>query len=48
MCTSITQTLKKLWDALEADYGGTDAGAELYIMEHYHDYKITDGKSVVV
>jgi hypothetical protein len=24
---------KKLWDALEADYGGTVAGAELYIME---------------
>jgi hypothetical protein len=38
---------KKLWDALEADYGGTDAGAELYIMEQYHDYKMTDGKSVV-
>jgi hypothetical protein len=38
---------KKLWDALEADYGGTDAGAELYIMEQYHDYKMTNGKSVV-
>ncbi|XP_025823852.1 uncharacterized protein LOC112899560 isoform X1 [Panicum hallii] len=38
---------KKLWDALEANYGGTDAGAELYIMEQYHDYKMTDGKSVV-
>jgi hypothetical protein len=39
---------KKLWDALEADYGGTDVGAELHIMEQYHDYKMTDGKSVVV
>jgi hypothetical protein len=38
---------KKLWDALQADYGATDAGAELYIMEQYHDYKMTDGKSVV-
>jgi hypothetical protein len=38
---------KKLWDALEADYGGTDAGAELYIMEQYHDYRMTDVKSVV-
>jgi hypothetical protein len=38
---------KKLWDALEADYGGTDAGAELYIMEQYHDYKMIDGKSIV-
>jgi hypothetical protein len=38
---------KKLWNALEADYGGTDAGAELYITEQYHDYKMTDGKSVV-
>jgi hypothetical protein len=38
---------KKLWDALEADYGGIDAGAELYIMEQYHDYKMTNGKSAV-
>jgi hypothetical protein len=27
--------------------GGTDAGAKLYIMEQYHDYKMTDGKSIV-
>jgi hypothetical protein len=38
---------KKLWDALEADYGSTDDDAELYIMEQYHDYKMTDGKSIV-
>jgi hypothetical protein len=38
---------KKLWDALEVDYSGIDAGAELYIMEQYHDYKMIDGKSVV-
>jgi hypothetical protein len=38
---------KKLWDALEADYGGIDDGAKLYIMEQYHDYKMTDRKSVV-
>jgi hypothetical protein len=36
-----------LWDALKANYGGTDASAELYIMEQYHDYKMTDEKSVV-
>jgi hypothetical protein len=39
--------VKRLWDALETDYGGTDTGAELYIMEQYHNYKMTDGKSVV-
>jgi hypothetical protein len=39
---------KKLWDALEAYYGGTDAGDELYMIEQCHDYKMTDGKSIVV
>ena len=38
---------KVLWDALNAEYGGTDAGTELYIIEQYHDYKMVDGKSVV-
>jgi hypothetical protein len=38
---------KKLWDALEADSGDIDVDAELYIMEQYHNYKMTDGKSVV-
>ena len=36
-----------MWDHLNNDYGGSDAGTELYIMEQYHDYKMVDGKSVV-
>ena len=35
---------KALWDALNAEYGGTDAGTELYIIEQYHDYKMVDGQ----
>jgi hypothetical protein len=34
-------------DALNADYGGSHVGAELYIIEKYHDYKMVDEKSVV-
>ena len=30
---------KNLWDALEAKFGATDAGSELYAMEKFHDYK---------
>ena len=28
---------KILWDALNAKFGATDAGSELYIMESFHD-----------
>ena len=38
---------KDLWDNLSADYGGSNASTELYIMEQYHDYRMVDGKSVV-
>ncbi|KAK3139722.1 hypothetical protein QOZ80_5AG0388720 [Eleusine coracana subsp. coracana] len=38
---------KELWDALIADYGGSDAGTELYVIEQYHDYMMVDGKSVI-
>lgn len=38
---------KELWDALEAQYGSTIARAELHILEQYHNYKMTNGKSVV-
>ncbi|XP_073357895.1 uncharacterized protein [Aegilops tauschii subsp. strangulata] len=38
---------KDMWDALEAKFGVADAGSELYIMEQYHDYKMTDDRSVV-
>jgi hypothetical protein len=28
---------KYLWDALNNNYGGLDAGTELYIIEQYHN-----------
>ena len=40
-------TRKELWDALEAKYGVSHAGSELYVMELYHDYKMVDDRSVV-
>ncbi|KAK1633200.1 hypothetical protein QYE76_007515, partial [Lolium multiflorum] len=38
---------KDAWDALEAKFGVSDAGTELYVMEQYYDYKMTDERSVV-
>ncbi|XP_073360370.1 uncharacterized protein [Aegilops tauschii subsp. strangulata] len=38
---------KDMWDALEAKFGVSDAGTELYVMEQYYDYKMTDDRSVV-
>jgi hypothetical protein len=38
---------KDMWDTLYIEYGGLDAGTELYIIEQYHDYQMVDGKSVV-
>jgi hypothetical protein len=32
------QSGKEMWDALEARYGASDAGSELYVMEQFHDY----------
>jgi hypothetical protein len=29
---------KEMWDALNTEYGGSDAGTELYIIEQYQDY----------
>jgi hypothetical protein len=43
---SIT-TRKNLWDALEAKFGVPNAGSELYAMEQYYDYKMTDERSFV-
>jgi hypothetical protein len=39
--------VKTLWDYLNATYGASDAGKELYIMESFHDYKMVANKSVV-
>ena len=38
---------KDMWDALEAKFGVSDAGSELYVMEQFYDYKMTDERSVV-
>ena len=36
-----------MWAALEATFGASGAGNELYVMEQFCDYKITDERSVV-
>nr|XP_045088966.1 uncharacterized protein LOC123493341 [Aegilops tauschii subsp. strangulata] len=38
---------KNMWDALEARFGVSDAGTELYIMEQFYDYMMTKERSVV-
>jgi hypothetical protein len=38
---------KDMWDALEAKFGTSDAGTELYVMEQFYDYRMTDERSVV-
>ena len=40
-------TGKALWDALEAQYGVSDAGSELYAMEQFLDYRMVEDRSVV-
>jgi hypothetical protein len=41
------KTAKAIWDTLNTEYGGSNAGTELYIIEQYHDYQMVDRKSVV-
>ena len=38
---------KDMWAALEAKFGASDAGSELYVMEQFYDYKMTDERFVV-
>ncbi|WVZ63197.1 hypothetical protein U9M48_012849 [Paspalum notatum var. saurae] len=38
---------KELWDALEAKFGASDAGSDLYIMESFHDFKMVNDKSII-
>ena len=38
---------KDMWAALEAKFGASDADSELYVMEQFYDYKMTDERSVV-
>jgi hypothetical protein len=38
---------KAMWDHLNATYGASDIGKELYIIESFNDYKMVANKSVV-
>ena len=38
---------KDMWAALDATFGASGAGNELYVMEQFCDYKMTDERSVV-
>jgi hypothetical protein len=38
---------KELWDALEAKFGVSDAGSELYLIEQLYGYKMVENRSVV-
>jgi hypothetical protein len=40
-------TGKDLWDALDAKFGVSDAGSELYIIEQLFYYKLVDNRSMV-
>jgi hypothetical protein len=40
-------TGKDMWDALEAKFGVSDACSELYVMEQFFDYKMTDQRGIV-
>ena len=40
-------TGQELWEALEAKFGVSDAGSELYVMEQFHDYRMVEDRSVV-
>jgi hypothetical protein len=40
-------TGKALWDALEAQYGVSDADSVLYIMEQFLEYRMVEDRSVV-
>jgi hypothetical protein len=32
------KTTKEIWNTLNTEYEGSDAGTKLYIIEQYHDY----------
>ncbi|KAF8775995.1 hypothetical protein HU200_003996 [Digitaria exilis] len=41
------KTGKEMWDALDAQYGVSDAGSELYLMEQFLDYRMVEDRPVV-
>jgi hypothetical protein len=40
------KTGKDIWEALEDQYGASDAGGELYVMEHFLDYRMVEDRSM--
>ncbi|XP_071683400.1 uncharacterized protein [Lolium perenne] len=40
-------TGKDMWDAIEVKFGVSDAGSELYVMEQFYDFKMTNERSIV-
>jgi hypothetical protein len=38
---------KDMSDALDAKFGVSSAGNELYVMEQFYDYKMIDERSIV-
>jgi hypothetical protein len=38
---------KDIWDALEAKFGVSDAGGELYVMEQLYEYKMVEDRFVI-
>jgi hypothetical protein len=38
---------KDVRDALEAKFGVSNAGSELYVMEQFYDYKMVDDHPIV-
>jgi hypothetical protein len=41
------KTGKDIWEAREAQYGASDAGGELYVMEQFLDYRMVEDRFVV-
>nr|CAB3500311.1 unnamed protein product [Digitaria exilis] len=41
------KTGKEMWEALDAQYGVSDAGSELYLMEQFLDYRMVEDRPVV-
>jgi hypothetical protein len=41
------KTGKDIWESLEAQYGASDAGGELYVMEQFLDYSMVEDRSVM-
>jgi hypothetical protein len=40
------KTWKDIWEAIEGQYGASDAGGELYVMEQFLDYRMVEDRAV--